>query len=488
MSKDELYTYLKKEYPHTSSVYTGFVMVLSDILSLIIALAAGFFLVNLIATHDIEFRSFINYSIFIPLFLIVFGASGLYPGIMIPPTELIRKFFFCCFFGFFGISISIFLFDSKDIGLVKKYLLSYSDDIALCCAFMTAIPVATVVLPSIRELYKHIICKHKWCSIPVVVYCGNSTSSAVIDRLRSSPFLGYSPAILITDDAALIEKYPDIPAFNSDTYIQDIIKKHNIKVALLCDYKTSITSSIYTRYRYTLSFSSTDSPLTNTLQIKDLAGILGFSATNKLSFKMNMIIKRVFEILLILIFLPVLLPVFVILFIAVKITSPGPALYAHKRVGKNGTVLRCIKFRSMYRDADKQLEKILAESPEMRAQWEKDRKIQNDPRVTPFGKFLRKTSLDELPQLINVIRGDMSLIGPRPVTDSELKYYGEYADFVFSVKPGLSGMWQVSGRSDTGYEERVNFDTYYIQNWSIWLDVWILIKTVWVVLSRKGAY
>ena len=463
-------------------------MVLSDILSLIIALAAGFFLVNLIATHDIEFRSFINYSVFIPLFLIVFAASGVYPGIMIPPTELIRKFFFCCFFGFFGISISVFLFDSKNIDIAKKYLLSYSDDIALCCAFITASLVATVVLPTTRELFKHLICKHRWCTIPVVVYCGKSTSSTIIDRLRSSPFLGYSPAILITDDQELASRYPDIPSFSSDSEIEDIIVKHNIKVALLCDYKTSITSSIYTRYRYTLTFSNTESPLTNTMQIKDLAGILGFSSTNRLSFKTNLIIKRIFELLLIIIFSPVLIPVFLLLFIAVKVSSPGPALYAHTRVGKNGSVLKCLKFRSMYKDADKQLEKILAENPDMKAQWDKDRKIQNDPRVTPFGKFLRKTSLDELPQLINVIKGDMSLIGPRPITKSELKYYGEYADFVFSVKPGLSGMWQVSGRSDTGYEERVNFDTYYIQNWSIWLDVWILIKTVWVVLSHKGAY
>lgn len=142
----------------------------------------------------------------------------------------------------------------------------------------------------------------------------------------------------------------------------------------------------------------------------------------------------------------------------------------------------------MYKDADEKLESILKENPAMRRQWEKDRKIENDPRVTPFGKFIRKTSLDELPQLINIFLGQMSFVGPRPVTESELVRYGDSADYILSVTPGLSGMWQTSGRSDTAYEDRVVLDTYYIQNWSIWLDLWILIKTVWVVLGGKGAY
>ena len=122
------------------------------------------------------------------------------------------------------------------------------------------------------------------------------------------------------------------------------------------------------------------------------------------------------------------------------------------------------------------------------AEWEKDRKFTDDPRVTKLGKFLRKTSLDEIPQIWNIFVGEMSLVGPRPVTEPELTKYGKYSDYVLSVKPGLSGMWQISGRSDTGYEERINLDTYYIQNWSVWLDIWILIKTVGVVIKGKGAY
>ncbi|MFC2479001.1 MAG: divergent polysaccharide deacetylase family protein, partial [Treponema socranskii subsp. buccale] len=138
--------------------------------------------------------------------------------------------------------------------------------------------------------------------------------------------------------------------------------------------------------------------------------------------------------------------------------------------------------------ADKKLDAILAHNPEMQKQWERDRKLVDDPRVTAVGKFIRKTSIDELPQFLNILTGEMSFIGPRPVTQGELIKYGEQADYILSVTPGLSGMWQTSGRSDTEYEERITLDTYYIQNWSIWLDIWLIIKTVWVVFKRKGAY
>jgi lipopolysaccharide/colanic/teichoic acid biosynthesis glycosyltransferase len=141
----------------------------------------------------------------------------------------------------------------------------------------------------------------------------------------------------------------------------------------------------------------------------------------------------------------------------------------------------------MITNADEILNAVLEDNPEYRKEWEQSHKLSNDPRVTRIGKFLRKSSLDELPQLFNVILGDMSFIGPRPVTDAETGKYGENFNYIFSVKPGLSGMWQVSGRSDTDYAERVAFDSYYIQNWSIWLDLWLIFKTIGVVLTGKGA-
>jgi lipopolysaccharide/colanic/teichoic acid biosynthesis glycosyltransferase len=144
----------------------------------------------------------------------------------------------------------------------------------------------------------------------------------------------------------------------------------------------------------------------------------------------------------------------------------------------------------MVNNAEEKLAQVLASDPQAMEQWTKNRKIENDPRITPFGKFIRKTSLDELPQLWNILKGEMSFVGPRPVTDEELINYGykDKRNYVLSVKPGLSGMWQISGRSETGYEERILLDSYYIQNWSVWLDIWIIIQTVWVVFKGKGAY
>jgi len=172
----------------------------------------------------------------------------------------------------------------------------------------------------------------------------------------------------------------------------------------------------------------------------------------------------------------------------IKLASPGPATYRQQRIGKNGRKFFCYKFRTMYPDAAKRLDEILVSDPEAKKEWEKSYKIKNDPRITPIGDFLRRTSLDELPQLLNILRGEMSLVGPRPVVQEEIqKYYKEDSVFYFRVPPGLTGLWQVSGRSNTTYEYRVSLDTWYVKNWTLWLDAMILFKTVRVVLKREGA-
>ena len=177
-----------------------------------------------------------------------------------------------------------------------------------------------------------------------------------------------------------------------------------------------------------------------------------------------------------------------IIALMIKLSSKGPALYTQKRVGKNGMVFRCYKFRTMYPDAKERLKVILEKNPAARAEWERSFKLKEDPRVTPIGKFLRETSLDELPQLLNILRGEMSLVGPRPVVQEEIdKYYREEAAFYFMVPPGLTGLWQISGRSATTYEYRISLDSWYVKNWDLWLDLMILFKTVGVVLNREGA-
>ncbi len=181
-------------------------------------------------------------------------------------------------------------------------------------------------------------------------------------------------------------------------------------------------------------------------------------------------------------------PLFCIIAILIKVSSPGPVFYKQRRLGVHGREFWVYKFRTMYKDADKRLHNLLKNSPQLRKEYETSWKLKNDPRVTPIGRLLRRFSLDELPQLLNVLKGDMSLVGPRPYLPGEKKFLKDVERIIFTVRPGITGLWQVSGRSDTDWRFRMETDLWYVLNWSLWLDVMILIKTIWVVFRGKGAY
>lgn len=183
-----------------------------------------------------------------------------------------------------------------------------------------------------------------------------------------------------------------------------------------------------------------------------------------------------------------LMPLWLLIAMAVKVTSRGPILFRHKRCGRGGKTFRVWKFRTMVLNSDKILQEFLSTNPLAMQEWKNDFKLRKDPRITVLGKFLRRYSLDELPQLLNVLEGDMSLVGPRPIVQTEVERYGEAYEMYTRVKPGLTGLWQVSGRSDTSYAERIQFDLHYILNWSIWLDLSIIWKTFYVVFAARGSY
>lgn len=203
-----------------------------------------------------------------------------------------------------------------------------------------------------------------------------------------------------------------------------------------------------------------------------------------MSLKIYSLLKRIFDVVSSTLLLIILSPVFLLLIILVKLDSKGPVFFGHKRIGYKGEPISVYKFRSMVQNAEEVLRNF---TPEQKAEFEKNFKLDDDPRVTKIGAFLRKTSLDELPQLINIIKGDMSVVGPRPIVQKEVVKYGKYADKLFSVKPGLTGFWQANGRSDTTYDERVQMDMYYIDNRSTLLDIKILFKTVIAVIRKEGA-
>ncbi|PLP56703.1 sugar transferase [Mesorhizobium loti] len=180
-------------------------------------------------------------------------------------------------------------------------------------------------------------------------------------------------------------------------------------------------------------------------------------------------------------------PVMILVGLLIKITAGGPAIFSHSRVGFGGKLFDCYKFRSMVANSDEVLKTYLDANPEARKEWGETHKIRNDPRVTFFGRMLRKSSLDELPQLINILRGDMSCVGPRPIVEDELRRYGEHQAEYLGTRPGLTGLWQVSGRSSLDYENRVALDSQYVRNWSIWLDLVILLRTVVAVMRVDRA-
>ncbi|MBD3842778.1 MAG: sugar transferase [Campylobacterales bacterium] len=200
--------------------------------------------------------------------------------------------------------------------------------------------------------------------------------------------------------------------------------------------------------------------------------------------------KRVFDIVFSLFAIILLSPVYIIVALLIKIKSPGaPVIFAHKRIGKGGKFFRVYKFRTMVANAEQILEDWLENHPEIRAEYEKDFKLKDDPRVIPgIGSFMRKASIDELPQFFNSLLGDMSVVGPRPIVENEVGKYGKYAIKLYSVKPGVTGLWQVSGRNDIDYDERVAIDMEYIDNQTFWGDIKIIIQTVLVMVFKKGAY
>jgi Undecaprenyl-phosphate galactose phosphotransferase WbaP len=220
----------------------------------------------------------------------------------------------------------------------------------------------------------------------------------------------------------------------------------------------------------------------------DLQGVLGLKVQRNLFMRRFQLIKRVINILVTILSIPIVLPLFLLFGILIRLDSPGKILYAQTRLGYEGKPFKMLKFRTMVNNADAVLEDHLANCPEAKSEWGEMHKLKDDPRVTRVGRFLRQTSLDELPQLWNVLRGEMSLVGPRPIVAEEITYYGQSYETYKKVKPGMTGLWQVSGRNDTSYENRVLLDEYYVRHWSIWLDFYILMRTLWAVVAQQGAY
>jgi Undecaprenyl-phosphate galactose phosphotransferase WbaP len=444
-----------------------------------LSFGAGFFLVNLYNMSYINFKSFVTYWPYLPLFLVVFQVARLYPGVSLAPAEELRHFCIGSLMAHGGI-------------IVSRYIENLEFD-PISVAFIISSIFSTIILLICRSCVRVILRKTRLGGIPAVIFGGGSTGRMVVDRcLRSR--IGYVPVLILDDDPSKGDDYQGVPIIHDTSIGPELVKRYNIKMAIVAMPKLDRTVLAHllnysvSAFRYNVLIPDFFNIANIWMSVRDFEGILGLATSQKLTMFWNLGIKRLIDLSIVIFGGIFILPWLLLFALLVKLSSPGPVLYGHTRLGQNGKHFKAYKFRSMVVDAEEQLELMLESNPQIREEWERNHKLKNDPRVTGIGRFLRRTSFDEFPQLINILKGEMSLVGPRPVVDEEVEKYGEDYNRIFSVKPGLTGLWQVSGRSDTDYAERVGFDTYYLQSWSVWLDLWILYKTVGVVIRGKGAY
>ncbi|MDR3171734.1 MAG: undecaprenyl-phosphate galactose phosphotransferase WbaP [Treponema sp.] len=480
MTLAEFDIWYRTRYRRTSSALTTTALIIADLIGVMLSFGIGFFLVNLYDLSAINFKSFVTYWPYVPVFIIIFQVIGLYPGVSLAPSEELRN-----------VSISSLMAHG---GIVLSRYIEDDEFDAISVAFIISFMFSAVVFLVCRSAMHYLLNKTHLGGIPAVIYGGESTGRMVVDRLLHNRKAGYVPVLILDDDPEGEASYQGIPIIHDTKVGPEIVNRYNIKMAIVTMSKldqkelTKLLNYSVSAFRYNVLIPEFFNATNIWMSVRDFDGILGFVTNHKLKMPWNVCIKRLVDLGGVILGGIILLPLFLLIALLVKFSSPGPVLYGHTRLGLNGKRFKAYKFRSMVVDAEARLQTLLASDPLIREEWEANHKLKDDPRITKIGKFLRATSLDEFPQFINVLKGEMSLVGPRPIVDDEVAKYGEDFKRIFSVKPGMSGLWQVSGRSDTNYAERVSFDTYYLQSWSVWMDMWVLYKTVGVVLRGKGAY
>ena len=376
----------------------------------------------------------------------LYHGSVIYPSAPVNPVEELRRLVGSAILTHMGVIAAL--------AIAYQSTEHYSRAVILISGVLTA-----MLSQPVRNCLRIILKKLDIAQVPVVLKGTDHTAHLVSTTLAQDAYTGFK--VVETADLAVVCE--DIRVFKCEM------------------------PELMRRYRHIVFVPSGASFPVFGSQAVAFDGLAALEMVNQRRMWALRMEKWLLDHLLAVIAFVLLIPFFLLVPILIKLTSRGPVFYRQTRLGKKGRPIRVWKFRSMYADADERLQAILDSDPERRAEWEANFKLADDPRVTPLGRFLRKTSIDEFPQLFNVFAGDMALVGPRPIVDKEVPYYGTAYDTFASVKPGITGLWQASGRSDTDYARRVALDTYYVLNWSPWMDVWILFRTVGAVLFMRGA-
>lgn len=462
--------------------FTILLFIALDYLALILAEQSAFLMRNTFFHSSRLHISWLNFWVVFPCLYIFFINLGQLYNRRRPFYKEVEQLFQAVFYGTAAVIFVLY------VARIAAYTSRF---------FVGAFGILAFVLLVLQRYFiKNYLQYRQLLQIPVIIIGAGKTAELLVKSLQNDPGMGYNIVGLLEDnnvEKGFLEKYPVLGGFAD---AENVIKKTKVKNVFIAapglnDYALGMLI-----YRI--------QPLVENIEvITNLVGVPTGSAEvesifnekllilrlkNNLARPLNRYLKAALDYLLTIVGTILILPLLLFIAVWIYLDSPGPVIFRHMRVGKDGKLFPCYKFRSMYINSQEKLNEILAENSAMREEWERDFKLKNDPRITKSGAFLRKTSLDELPQIFNVLRGDMSLVGPRPVVQEELARYGEFVQDYLMVKPGITGMWQVNGRSDTTYEERVQMDVWYVRNWSVWLDVMLLWRTIKSVFQCKGAY
>jgi Undecaprenyl-phosphate galactose phosphotransferase WbaP len=431
----------------------------------------------------------ITYVEFLPnlaIFASVFVLSGLYPGVALNPIEEFRRILRSACLGILvTIGLTFFLHEGL---FVSRFIFLIGWFFTLIFIFLG------------RHVVRNWCSQQSWWGIPTVILGEQGPARATLSLLRLNPPLGLKPVAILYDSDGTNRDYARGSGCERGVFSGDL--SHSARIALEypgCYAILSMPSGSSTHLRSVLHDNATyfrrilvipELLGTTSLLVtaKDICGVLALEVNQQLTRLIPQIVKRTFDVFLCLVVGILVSPLVLLIYIATRLSSRGPVFYGHSRIGRGGRIFKVWKFRSMVLNADEVLEKHLLSDISLRTEWNTYQKLRNDPRVTMVGRFLRKTSLDELPQLWNVLRGEMSLVGPRPIVHSEIEKYGEKFRQYCRVTPGITGLWQISGRNNTTYEIRTQLDDYYVRNWSVTVDLYILLHTLKTVLLTEGAY
>lgn len=454
-------------------------LMISDLIALITAVALG--LAYKAARHGIQdWQPYVRLAPLLIVFIAVYALAGLYSSVSVSPPEEMQRATFS----------SVLVWITLAVATVSVRGASRS----LTGTAILALGLTIILHPLFRLLARRLFAGEPWWGYPAVIFGAGPAVRRTVKTMLDQPELGLKPIAVVDDEPENYGAVYGIPVVGGFELALTVPSAYKCAYAVFPACEVDGPGVVSLLERYGMHFSRIlmipDLSHFSSLWVnpRNVGGMLGLEVCQRAFSRENFWLKRCLDLTLTLLAAAFILPLLLFIAAWIKLDSPGPALYSQQRVGRNGRSFQAWKFRSMIANADQALTRCLAEDPQMREEWERDHKLRHDPRVTRAGRFLRRTSLDELPQLWNVLTGEMSLVGPRPIVEAEIPKYGNRFDLYTKVEGGLTGMWQISGRNDVSYEERVRLDAFYVRNWSVWLDFYILLRTVEAVIVRKGAY